>query len=129
MVQREGHVGIKRAAGGKVGNSKRSKVGGREHRLTPLGDSGGLFLIFGDATNAEETYGGGRFLSVEKPDEKGRTAIDFNRAVNPPCAFSPFATCPLPPKMNRLPIKVTAGEKVPQGMKAHDVGEGSRFPD
>lgn len=95
------------------------KVDGKEHRLTPLGGSGGLFLIFGDETNAGETYGGGRFLSVKKPDEKGRTVIDFNMAVNPPCAFSPFATCPLPPKMNRLTIKVPAGEKVPQGMKGH----------
>jgi uncharacterized protein (DUF1684 family) len=95
------------------------KIAGKEYRLTPLGGSGKLFLIFGDETNALETYGGGRFLSVNKPDENGRTVIDFNMAENPPCAFSPFATCPLPPKMNRLPIKVTAGEKIPQGMVGH----------
>lgn len=93
------------------------KIEGEIHRLTPLGGSGGLFLIFGDETNAVETYGGGRFLGVEKPDERGRTFIDFNMAFNPPCAFSPFATCPLPPEMNRLPIKVTAGEKAVKGFE------------
>lgn len=87
------------------------EIAGEVHRLTPLGDDGDLFVVFGDETNAIETYGGGRFLGVGKPDEKGRTVIDFNMATNPPCAFSPYATCPLPPKMNRLSIRITAGEK------------------
>jgi uncharacterized protein (DUF1684 family) len=94
-------------------------INGKTHRLTPLGGSGDLFLIFADETNTVETYGGGRFLSVKKPGEKGRTVIDFNMAVNPPCAFSPFATCPLPPETNRLTIRVTAGEKVPHGVAGH----------
>ncbi len=87
------------------------EIAGEIYRLTPLGENGDLFVVFGDETNAIETYGGGRFLGVGKPDEKGRTVIDFNMATNPPCAFSPHATCPLPPKMNRLSIRVTAGEK------------------
>ena len=62
-------------------------------------------------TNGDETYGGGRFLSVEKPGEDGTTIIDFNKSYNPPCAISEFFSCPLPPTQNRLPIKVTAGEK------------------
>ncbi|MFC2155169.1 DUF1684 domain-containing protein [Acidobacteriota bacterium] len=95
------------------------KINGKIHRLTPLGGAGNLFLIFGDETNTAETYGGGRFLSVKKTDDKGRTVIDFNMAVNPPCAFSPFATCPLPPKTNQLSIRVTAGEKIPHGVEGH----------
>lgn len=82
--------------------------------LMPLGDgvNEDLFLIFGDETSAEQTYGAGRFLSVEKPDKKGITYIDFNKATNPPCAFTDFATCPLPPKENILPVKIMAGEKM-----------------
>ena len=70
-----------------------------------------LFIIFGDATNGKETYGAGRFLYADKPDASGKTVIDFNKAYNPPCAFTPFATCPLPPKQNILAIAITAGEK------------------
>ena len=58
-----------------------------------------------------ETYGAGRFLWVDAPDAYGRTVVDFNRAYNPPCAFSAFATCPLPPAQNRLPLEIRAGEK------------------
>lgn len=95
------------------------EIYGKTYRLTPLGGTGDLFLIFGDETNTVETYGGGRFLSVKQPGENGRTLIDFNMAVNPPCTFSPFATCPLPPPANQLPIRVTAGEKVPHGIAGH----------
>lgn len=70
-----------------------------------------LFIIFGDATNGNQTYGAGRFLYADKPDASGRTIVDFNKAFNPPCAFTPFATCPLPPKQNIITIAVTAGEK------------------
>jgi uncharacterized protein (DUF1684 family) len=70
-----------------------------------------LFIIFGDATNGKQTYGAGRFLYADKPDASGRTIVDFNKAFNPPCAFTPFATCPLPPKQNIIAISVTAGEK------------------
>ena len=68
-------------------------------------------MIFGDATNAKETYGAGRYLYVNQPDSTGQIAIDFNKAYNPPCAFTAFATCPLPPKQNVLPISIRAGEK------------------
>ena len=70
-----------------------------------------LFVIFGDATNAKTTYGAGRFLYTNKPDASGKTVIDFNKAFNPPCAFTAFATCPLPPEQNVLPVAITAGEK------------------
>jgi uncharacterized protein (DUF1684 family) len=86
---------------------------GKEYELYPLGSRESMFVIFGDETNAEETYGGGRFLSVEGPNEKNITYIDFNKAYNPPCAFTPYATCPLPPKENILPVKINAGEKAP----------------
>lgn len=70
-----------------------------------------LFVIFGDLTNKKETYGAGRFLYAPKPDASGKTVVDFNKAFNPPCAFTPYATCPLPPKQNMLTIRITAGEK------------------
>jgi uncharacterized protein (DUF1684 family) len=70
-----------------------------------------LFVIFGDLTNKKETYGAGRFLYAPKPDASGKIVVDFNKAFNPPCAFTPYATCPLPPKQNILPIAITAGEK------------------
>lgn len=90
------------------------KIDKKEYSLMPLGDgvNGSLFVIFADETSAEETYGAGRFLSVEKPNEKGITYIDFNKATNPPCAFTDYATCPLPPRENVLAVKITAGEKV-----------------
>jgi len=76
----------------------------------PGDDDGGLFLIFADATNGHETYGAGRFLSTPPP-KGGRVAVDFNEAYNPPCAFTSYATCPLPPKQNRLAVRIEAGEK------------------
>ena len=72
---------------------------------------GGLFLVFADRTNGHGSYGAGRFLDAAKPDAKGRVVLDFNRAYNPPCAFTPFATCPLPPAQNRLDLAIDAGEK------------------
>ena len=70
-----------------------------------------LFVLFGDDTNAKETYPTGRFLYIPRPDADGNTVIDFNKAFNPPCAFTPFATCPIPPKQNILPFAVKAGER------------------
>jgi uncharacterized protein (DUF1684 family) len=89
-------------------------IDGEELRLDVTGDPNGerFSMVFGDRTNAAETYGGGRFLTVNAPDEHGRMFIDFNRATNPPCAFTAFATCPLPPRQNHLSKKVEAGEKV-----------------
>jgi uncharacterized protein (DUF1684 family) len=71
-----------------------------------------LFTAFADSTNGRGTYGGGRFLWIDAPDEKGRLVVDFNRAYNPPCVFTEFATCPLPPRQNRLPLAIEAGERL-----------------
>jgi len=89
------------------------RVGGKEHRLDAVDEPGEeeLFLIFGDRTNGTETYGAGRFLYAPRPGRDGKTVVDFNKAYNPPCAFTPFATCPLPPPQNRLPVGIEAGEK------------------
>jgi uncharacterized protein len=86
---------------------------GTTWRLAALeGDEdGSLWLIFGDATNGNETYGGGRFLYTEPPLPDGTVVVDFNLAYNPPCVFSPFATCPLPPPQNRLALRIEAGER------------------
>ena len=87
------------------------QIKGVIYKLYPFSNDGDLFIIFGDETSAVETYGGGRFLSVKKPNKDGKTFIDFNKAYNPPCTFTEFATCPLPPRQNRLPVRITAGEK------------------
>jgi len=71
-----------------------------------------FFTAFADRTNGGATYGGGRFLWVDAPDADGWTVVDFNRAYNPPCVFTEYATCPLPPRENRLPFAVDAGEKM-----------------
>jgi len=88
---------------------------GTEYRLTPMSqsDTGELFFVFADKTNGKETYGGGRFLYTPAPEE-GRVVLDFNKAYNPPCSFTPYATCPIPRKENRLPFRVEAGEKRPR---------------
>jgi len=84
---------------------------GQEYRLEPTnGSAGRLFLVFGDASNGKETYGGGRFLSLDPPAD-GRVVLDFNKAYNPPCVFSPYATCPLPRPENKLSVAIPAGEK------------------
>jgi uncharacterized protein (DUF1684 family) len=77
-----------------------------------------LLFVISDQTSGNETYAAARFVSAEPPRD-GRLLLDFNLAVNPPCAFSPFATCPLPPKENRLPIAVRAGEKKYRGSAGH----------
>jgi len=88
------------------------ELGGATQRLLALDDTGDgrLFLVFGDLTTGKETYGGGRFLYTDPPKD-GRVSIDFNRAYNPPCVFSPYATCPLPPPGNKMKVRVEAGEK------------------
>lgn len=68
------------------------------------------FIVFADRTSGKETYGAARFLYVDPPKD-GKIVVDFNKAYNPPCAFTPFATCPLAPPENRLDLRVTAGEK------------------
>jgi uncharacterized protein (DUF1684 family) len=90
-------------------------VNGQEMRLDPVIEEPGdkeLFIIFRDETAPKETYGAGRFLYADMPKE-GQVVLDFNKAYSPPCAFTPFATCPLPPKQNRLPVRIEAGELNP----------------
>lgn len=87
-------------------------LGDRTYRLEPTRSGEQLFIVFGDPTNGVETYGGGRYLYVDLPGEDGSTTIDFNKAYNPPCAFSEYSTCSLPPPQNQLPLKITAGEKI-----------------
>jgi uncharacterized protein len=86
---------------------------GREYKLYPIIETPGdqrLFYIFRDGTSGKETYGAGRFLYSDLPKD-GKVTLDFNKAYNPPCAFTPYATCPLPPKENRLAVRIEAGEK------------------
>ena len=78
--------------------------------LLASGDGGSL-LRFADATNGEGTYPVGRYLHVEPPGDGGMVVLDFNRAYNPPCAFTPYATCSIAPASNELPFPVTAGER------------------
>jgi uncharacterized protein (DUF1684 family) len=88
------------------------KINGQELRLTDLGGdpAKGLFFVFSDPTSKAETYPGGRFLKTE-PVTNGTVVLDFNRAYNPPCAVTPYATCPLAPKENRLSVAIPAGEE------------------
>jgi uncharacterized protein (DUF1684 family) len=92
----------------------------RTFELLPLVESPDepLLFVFSDQTSGDETYAAARFVSAEPPRD-GRLILDFNLAVNPPCAFSTFATCPLPPPQNRLPIPVRAGEKKYRGSAEH----------
>jgi uncharacterized protein (DUF1684 family) len=78
--------------------------------LYPFSSEGMYFLVFADETTGLETYGGGRFMYTA-PDSTGRIILDFNKAYNPPCAFTPFATCPRPPMENFLPVALRAGEQ------------------
>jgi hypothetical protein len=88
---------------------------GKNYVLDAISEGpGDLFVIFGDATNGINTYHTGRYMYVPRPDKNGNTFIDFNKAFNPPCAYTPYATCPIPPQQNILPFKVTAGELADQ---------------
>jgi uncharacterized protein len=72
--------------------------------------SGGLFIVFRDLTSKKDTYPAARFLDADPPKD-GHVEIDFNKAYNPPCAYNPYATCPLPSARNRLQVEIPAGEK------------------
>lgn len=94
------------------------EIGGKQCRLDAVieqGSEGQLFLMFGDATNGHETYAVGRQLYTSLPDSAGNVVIDFNKAYNWPCVFTPYATCPIPPRQNLLPVRVEAGEKMYSG--------------
>lgn len=86
-------------------------VGEKEYHLSATGEEEKLFIVFADSTNGKETYPAGRFIYVDRPDSTGAAYIDFNKSYNPPCAFTEFATCPLPPRENFLAIEISAGEK------------------
>jgi hypothetical protein len=96
------------------------KLNGRELTLTALsGDpEHGLSFVISDLTSKTDTYPGGRFLDTD-PVADGKVVLDFNRAYNPPCAVTPYATCPLAPKENRLPIAIDAGEKYDRKHGSH----------
>src|SRR5205814_8171542 len=89
------------------------EVGGKEYSLDAMNekDEPRLFMIMADKTSGKDTYPAGRYFYVDPPDAVGHVVIDFNKAYSPRCAFTKFATCPLPPKQNRLPFAIEAGEK------------------
>jgi uncharacterized protein len=96
------------------------KINGQEQTLTALGGdpSNGLSFVFNDLTAKSDTYPGGRFLDTG-PVANGTVILDFNRAYNPPCAVTPYATCPLAPKENRLGVAIPAGEKFDRAAHGH----------
>ena len=104
-----GQINMQRSPGAVV-----FSVGDIEYRLDVTGNPGDktFFIVFGDMTNGHETYKHGRFIRVDAPDDDGWLYIDFNKAHNPPCGFTDYATCPTPPSQNRLSIRIEAGEKV-----------------
>ena len=88
-------------------------MNGKTHKLLGLGDedSESLWFIFSDRTTGHGTYGAGRYLYSDGMPENDRLIVDFNKAYNPPCAFNPYSTCPIPPQRNRMDLWVLAGEK------------------
>ena len=96
----------------------RFRVDGHEVRLSAVGGDPehGLFIIFNDMTRKSDTYPAGRFLETE-PVKDGKVVLDFNRAYNPPCSVTPYATCPLPPKEDQLTVSIPAGEKYDHSQK------------
>ncbi len=94
-------------------------VAGQEFRMLPVNSGQRLWFIMRDRTSGEDTYGAARFLYADAPDDDGWTIVDFNRAYNPPCAFNPHTTCPLPPPDNRLDVRIEAGERAYRGPGAH----------
>jgi len=98
------------------------KINGQEQRLSAQGGdpARGLSFVFNDLTaKSADTYPGGRFLDTD-PVTNGTVIVDFNRAYNPPCARTPYATCPLAPKENRLAVAIPAGEKFDKAAHAHE---------
>lgn len=89
------------------------EVDGKTYRIDPILEKGETdwFVMIADETTGRETYGAGRYLYVSPPDASGKVVIDFNKTYSPPCAFTNFATCPLPPRQNHLPFRIDAGEK------------------
>lgn len=90
----------------------RFELDGEKVELHPIQDADELFFVFRDQTSGKETYGASRFLYAKTP-QNGRVTLDFNRAINPPCAFTRYATCPMPPEQNVLKVAIRAGELKP----------------
>lgn len=113
VVEGLGHVDV---APGTV----RFRHKGAEHTLTAFNGRrpGTLQILFTDETSGQTTYAANRSMFVAAPDPDGTVRLDFNRATNMPCAFTDFATCPLPPAGNHLPFRVTAGEQIPYERRA-----------
>jgi len=95
---------------------------GQEYRLYPVTptDQDRFFFMFRDTTNGEQTYSAGRYLYADPP-QNGLTTLDFNKAYSPPCAFTDFATCTLPPRQNHLPIPILAGAKYSHSSVGHEL--------
>ncbi|HKP45021.1 MAG TPA: DUF1684 domain-containing protein [Pyrinomonadaceae bacterium] len=89
------------------------EIDGKTYRIDPILEKGetDYFIMLADETTGRETYGAGRYLYVSPPDASGKVIVDFNKLYNPPCAFTAYATCPLPPRQNHLPFRIEAGEK------------------
>jgi hypothetical protein len=86
------------------------ELDGQEYELEPTISGDGLFFVFGDLTNRDDTYGAGRFIDSDLPGDDGRLVLDFNKSYSPPCAFNDFSTCPVASPRNRLPVRIEAGE-------------------
>ncbi|WP_151997729.1 MULTISPECIES: DUF1684 domain-containing protein [unclassified Imperialibacter] len=84
---------------------------GEEYALDVTEEGDEFFVTYADETTGEETYGGGRYMYTTKPNSSGEVVMDFNKGYNPPCVYTPFATCPLPPPQNKLKVAILAGEK------------------
>ncbi|MFJ9601368.1 DUF1684 domain-containing protein [Streptomyces althioticus] len=98
----------------------RFELDGQELELTAFegGGPGDLLVLFTDATSGVTTYAANRALKIDAPGPDGRVVLDFNRATNLPCAYTDFATCPLPPAENRLSVAIEAGETIPYERKS-----------
>jgi uncharacterized protein len=107
-----------------VSGEVRFTLNGQPITLTDLGGdpAKGLFFVFNDLTSKTETYPGGRFLDTD-PVVNGKVVLDFNRAYSPPCSVTPYATCPLAPKENRLTIAVSAGQRYDRTHGHHSTPE------
>lgn len=96
------------------------EIGAKTYRLDPVVEPGAedeLFIMLADETNGKETYAVGRQMYTAAPDSNNRVILDFNKAFNWPCVFTEYATCPIPPPQNRMPIRVETGEKMYNGHK------------
>lgn len=86
-------------------------IGGKTANMEAWKSGDRLWFVFRDLTSADTTYPSARFLYTDAPDASGKVVMDFNRAQNPPCAYNPWTTCPLPPSSNKLAVRIAAGEK------------------